>query len=90
MIRPASETTIRAGLRSIVIGKGRELLDDLVANSPQRQERAVRAACRSIEARIELWNGTLCRLRNSRDVEPSIERKPPGDPWSIAAFVGQA
>jgi hypothetical protein len=30
--------------------KGRELLENLVANSPQAQERAVRAACCSIEA----------------------------------------
>src|SRR5260221_89826 len=34
--------------------KGRELLEDLVADSPQRDERALRAACSSIKARIEL------------------------------------
>jgi len=45
---------------------GRELLEGLVANSPQRQERALRAACNSIEARIELWNGTLGTLREMR------------------------
>src|SRR5271155_2424575 len=52
---------------------GRELLDDLIANSPQRGERALQAACSSIEARIRLWNGTLSRLRNSRGVERSVE-----------------
>lgn len=41
---------------------GRELLEDFVAGSPRRHDRAVRAACNSIEARIELWNGTLSKL----------------------------
>jgi hypothetical protein len=45
---------------------GRELLEGLVADSPQRHERALRAACNSIEARIELWNGTLGTLREIR------------------------
>ena len=45
---------------------GRELLEGLVADSPQRQERALRAACHSIEARIDLWNGTLGTLREMR------------------------
>jgi hypothetical protein len=45
---------------------GRELLDKLVADSPQRNERALRAACNSIQARIELWNGTLSTLRAAR------------------------
>ena len=45
---------------------GRELLEGLVADSPQRHERALRAACNSIEARIELWNGTLGTLREMR------------------------
>ena len=45
---------------------GRELLDNLVAHSPQRNERALRAACNSIQARIELWNGTLSTLRAVR------------------------
>ena len=45
---------------------GRELLDNLVADSPQRNERALRAACNSIQARIELWNGTLSTLRAIR------------------------
>jgi hypothetical protein len=52
---------------------GRELLEDLVANAPHREERARRAACSSIKARIELWNGTLDKLRNSRSVERSVE-----------------
>jgi len=34
--------------------KGRELLEDLVAHSPQAHERVLRAACRSIETRIAL------------------------------------
>jgi hypothetical protein len=45
---------------------GRELLEGLVADSPQRNERALRAACNSIQARIELWNGTLSTLRATR------------------------
>ena len=45
---------------------GRELLEGLVGDSPQRHERALRAACNSIEARIELWNGTLGRLQQMR------------------------
>jgi hypothetical protein len=50
--------------------KGRELLEDLVINSPDARERAMRAACRSIKARIGLWNGTLAKLGNSAVVEP--------------------
>jgi hypothetical protein len=46
--------------------KGRELLEDLVADSPQRNERALRAACESIKARIALWNGTRSKLRSMR------------------------
>jgi len=42
---------------------GRELLEDFVAGSPQRRDRALRAACMSIEARINLWNGTFSKLR---------------------------
>jgi hypothetical protein len=45
---------------------GRELLEGLVSDSPERDERALRAACNSIKARIELWNGTLSTLRNKR------------------------
>jgi hypothetical protein len=45
---------------------GRQLLEGLVANSPERDERALRAACNSIKARIELWNGTLNTIREMR------------------------
>jgi len=45
---------------------GQELLEGLVADSPEKDERALRAACNSIEARIELWNGTLSTLRERR------------------------
>jgi hypothetical protein len=45
---------------------GRELLEGLVAGSPERDERALSAACDSIKARIELWNGTLSTLRDMR------------------------
>jgi Protein of unknown function (DUF3050) len=44
--------------------KGRELLENLVANSPDKGERAMRAACSSIEARIGLWDGTLSTLHD--------------------------
>jgi hypothetical protein len=52
---------------------GRELLEGLVANSPHKHERAVRAACSSIKARIVLWNGTLSKIRDSRSVETSVQ-----------------
>ena len=55
--------------------KGRELLESLLANSPHREERARRAACSSIKARIELWNGTLSKLRDSRGGERSVENQ---------------
>jgi hypothetical protein len=45
---------------------GRELLDGLVAVSPQKDERALHAACDSIKARIDLWDGTLSMLRDMR------------------------
>jgi hypothetical protein len=41
---------------------GQELLKDFVAGSPPRHARALRAACNSIEARIELWNGTFSKV----------------------------
>ena len=53
--------------------KGRELLEDLIANSPHRGERARQAACSSIKARIALWDGTLSKLRNNRGVEHSFQ-----------------
>jgi hypothetical protein len=55
--------------------EGRELLEDLLANSPHREERARRAACSSIGARIELWNGTLSKLHNSRGGGRSVENR---------------
>jgi len=51
---------------------GRELLEDLLADSPNRVEQARRAACSSIEARIGLWNGTLSKLRQGSSVDGSI------------------
>jgi len=58
---------------------GRELLEDLLANSPHKVDRARRAACSSIEARIRLWNGTLSKLRNGRGVERSVETQAADD-----------
>jgi hypothetical protein len=55
--------------------KGRELLEDLLANSPRREERARRATYSSIKARAGLWNGTLSKLRNSRGGERSVENQ---------------
>jgi hypothetical protein len=37
-----------------------------LADSSQSKERALRAACNSIEARIELWDGILSKLRHMR------------------------
>ncbi len=45
---------------------GRELLEGLVADSPQRHQRALHTACNSIKARIDLWNGTLSTLCETR------------------------
>jgi hypothetical protein len=45
--------------------KGRELLNDLVAKAPEKGERARRAACNSIIARIGLWNGILRRVHGA-------------------------
>jgi hypothetical protein len=70
--------------------KGRELLEGLVANSPQAHERAVRAACRSIEARIGVWDGILSKLRNCGGVGWSIDQKTSDDPWASAAIVARA
>jgi hypothetical protein len=53
--------------------KGRELLEHLVANSPDKAERAMRAACSSIEARIGLWDGTLSGLRHNREAASPVE-----------------
>jgi hypothetical protein len=53
--------------------KGRELLEDLVADSPRRDERARRAACDSIKARIDLWDGALSKLRAMRRAGATLE-----------------
>ena len=58
---------------------GRELLEDLLAKSPHRGERALRAACTSIKARIALWNGILSQLRSSRGAERSAWGRLPDD-----------
>jgi len=68
--------------------KGRELLEDLVANAPHREEQARRAACGSIKARIGLWNGTLSKLRNSRSVDSSVEREPADDRYAGTTIGG--
>jgi hypothetical protein len=44
---------------------GRELLEDIIADAPQKRARALQAASTAIKARIELWNGTLNALHNS-------------------------
>ena len=67
---------------------GRELLEDLVADSPHRGERALQAACSSIKARIELWNGTLSKLRYSRGVARSVECDLPNDRWAGVKMAG--
>ena len=54
---------------------GRELLESLVADSPHRTERALRAACTSIKARIDFWTGTLSKLRSNRDVKTSVQTR---------------
>ena len=54
---------------------GRELLNDLIANSPHRGERVLQAACSSIEARIRLWTGTLSKLRGTYGGERSVENQ---------------
>jgi hypothetical protein len=51
--------------------KGKELLEDLLKNSPDKATRAMRIACSSIEARIGLWNGTLSKLREGRNARES-------------------
>jgi hypothetical protein len=68
--------------------KGRELLNDLIANSPHSGERALQAACSSIKARIGLWNGTLSKLRYSHGVERSVECDLPNDRWAGVKMAG--
>ena len=52
--------------------KGKELLEDLLRNSRDKAERVMLAACSSIEARISLWNGTLSKLRDGRNVRSAV------------------
>jgi Protein of unknown function (DUF3050) len=67
---------------------GRELLEDLVADSPQRHERALGAACRAIKARIGLWDGTLSKLRYSRGVGRSGARDLLDQQWARTPMAG--
>ena len=53
--------------------KGKELLEDMLKNSPDKAKRAMRTACRSIEARIAFWNGTLSKLRDGHDVRSAAQ-----------------
>jgi hypothetical protein len=69
--------------------KGRELLEDLLANSPHREDQARRAACSSIKARIGLWNGTLSKLRNTRGGDCSVDQAAP-DNTGLASTAGVA
>jgi hypothetical protein len=68
---------------------GRELLEGLVADSPQRDERALRAACNSIKARIELWNGTLNTLRDMRTKKAASATLATARPMGEAPLVSR-
>jgi Protein of unknown function (DUF3050) len=52
--------------------KGRELLEELVTNSPDKADQAMRGARSSIEVRIVLWDGILNQLRNSHKAESLV------------------
>jgi hypothetical protein len=69
---------------------GRELLDGLVADSPQKDERALRAACNSIKARIDLWDGTLSILRDMRTKKATLLIKAGGRQMGEARAIGRA
>src|SRR5580693_4372385 len=66
---------------------GRELLDGLVADSPQKDERALHAACNSIKARIDLWDGTLSLLRDMRTKKATPLTRLPGRQTGKAPLV---
>jgi hypothetical protein len=66
---------------------GRTLLDGLVADSPQKDERALHAACNSIKARIELWDGTLSALREMRVKKTTSLTRLPGRQTGKAPLV---
>jgi hypothetical protein len=53
--------------------KGKELLEDLLKNSPDKAKRAMQTACSSIEARIALWNGTWSKLHDGRNVRSAVQ-----------------
>jgi hypothetical protein len=53
--------------------KGKELLEDLLKNSPDKAKRAMRTACSSIEARIAFWNGILSKLRELHNVRSASQ-----------------
>ncbi|HUC11309.1 MAG TPA: DUF3050 domain-containing protein [Stellaceae bacterium] len=59
--------------------KGRELLANMVGNSPDRDARAWRAACGSIEARIRLWDGTLRKLGSDSKTARLAKPQPRSD-----------
>jgi hypothetical protein len=69
---------------------GRELLDGLVAGSPQKDERALRAACNSIKARIDLWDGTLSILRDMRTKKATLLIKAGGRQMGEVRAIGRA
>jgi hypothetical protein len=53
--------------------KGKELLEDLLRNSRDKAKRIMLAACSSLEARIALWNGTVSKLRDGRNVRSAVQ-----------------
>lgn len=68
---------------------GRELLDGLVAASPEKDERALHAACNSIKARIDLWDGTLSMLRGMRTKATPLIQSSGRQMGAARAVVGQ-
>jgi hypothetical protein len=53
--------------------KGKELLEDLLKNSPDKEKRAMQTACCSIEARIAFWNGISSKLRDGHNVRSASQ-----------------
>jgi transposase-like protein len=81
LVQPKAKQTalelMRKLLRKFAFVPERLVTDDLrsyrrsiprsrTAATRATDERALRAACNSIQARIELWNGTLSTLRERR------------------------
>jgi hypothetical protein len=56
--------------------KGKELLKDLLKNSPDKAKRAMCTACSSIEARVAFWNGILSKLRDGHTVRSALYTLP--------------